>query len=441
MEAQFDSTCHACGSGIDQGDEIVNDDGAWVHEDCACIPLGNGPTVTQVRDALSACMGPDDVAAEARATLDLAAGTRERREAAGYAAIDDGPLTVADIPLSAWNLKAVPAGHDNVDDDLDAVPQPEYRTRDRWGRYVLVHPTKPDKRVTLTRATTLNKAADDMFNLMDWKSGNVAVGLARRPDLLARAAGMTSGDKALKDIVKAAEEAGGGSVKANLGTAMHTFTEMVDWGRSPAEIPGEYRDDVIAYLEALRSERLEVVRAGIERITMTAEWDGVAGKLDRIYRLADGRYVIGDVKSGKVDYNPQNIYAQLAVYARGVNEVGVYDVANERWERLPFEIDEDTALIMHMPASRGVCNVFEADLAVGRAHLEVCAAIRRHRKIKHRLKPYTAPRRSESEWVDEITATRTRADLAAVGRLLNAQEAMTPELFSLAVRHRGTLPE
>lgn len=331
---------------------------------------------------------------------------------------------------------------DHVAEDLpDAVPQPEYKSPDRWGRYVLVHPAKPGKRVTLTRATTLNKAADDMFNLMDWQKGNVAVGLARRPDLLARAAGMKSGDKALKGIVKDAEEAGGGSVKANLGTAMHTFTEMVDWGRPLFDIPDEYRDDVAAYLDALRSERLEVVHAGIERITMTSEWDGVAGKLDRIYRLADGRYVIGDVKSGKVDYSPQTIYAQLAVYARGVNEVGVYDVAGERWERLPFEVDEDMALIMHMPAGEGVCNVFEADLSVGRAHLEVCAAIRRHRKIKHKLKRYAAPERTPEQWVEEITATRTRDSLAAVGRLLKAREAMTPELFALAMEHRGTLPE
>jgi hypothetical protein len=432
MEAQFDSTCPACGCDIQIGDEIVNDDGPWVHEECAGITLGNGPTRTQVTDALSACMGPDDVAAEARATLDLAAKARERREAAGHE--PDMAATLGEV-LSAEARAAglLPAE--------DVRPQPEYRTRDRWGRYVLVHPAKPDKRVTLTRATTLNKAADDMFNLMDWKSGNVAVGLARRPDLLARAAGMKSGDKALKDIVKAAEEAGGGSVKANLGTAMHTFTEMVDWGRPLEDIPDEYRDDVAAYLDALRSERLEVVRIGIERITMTSEWDGVAGKLDRIYRQADGRYVIGDVKSGKIDYSPQTTYAQLAVYARGVNEVGVYDVANECWERLPFEIDEDTALIMHMPAGEGVCNVFEADLAVGRAHLEVCAAIRRHRKIKHKLKPYTAPERSGPEWVEAITATRTRDDLAAVGRLLEARKAMTPDLFALAMRHRGTLPE
>lgn len=432
MEAQFDSWCSGCGSAIDAGDEIANDDGAWVHEDCASED--DEPSPRQVRDALSVYNAPDDVTAAASETLGLATRARERREAAG-------PLTVADLPMSAWNLKAVPAGHDSVDNDLEAKPQPEYKSPDRWGRYVLIHPAKPGKRVTLTRATTLNKAADDMFNLMDWQKGNVAVGLARRPDLLARAAGMKSGDRALKGIVKDAEEAGGGSVKANLGTAMHTFTEMVDWGRPLSDIPEEYRDDVAAYRDALLSERLEVVRAGIERITMTSEWDGVAGKLDRIYRLADGRYVIGDVKSGKVDYDPKSIYAQLAIYARGVNEVGVYDVANECWERLPFEVDEDDALIMHMPAGQGECNVFEADLAVGRAHLEVCAAVRRHRKVRHKLKPYTAPTRTGAEWVEAVTATRTRDALGALGRLMKAREAMTPELFALAVRHRGTLPE
>lgn len=462
MEAQFDSTCQACGSGIDQGEEIAQDDDyGWIHEDCAWSPQpAVFPTRRQVPDAMSATEGPHDVAAEARAVLDLEARARERREAAGYKAYETLTEGVRDRATRAYARSVtddVVAGYGSiigalsdevgdpgtvVDPLPDAKPQPEYRSPDRWGRYVLPHPSKPSgRRVTLSRATTVNKATDDMTNLSDWHMANVALGLGRRPDLVARAAGMSPGDRGLKELVKAAQSAGGGDVAANLGTAMHTFTENVDWGRPLSDVPELYRTDVQAYLDTLRSERLTVIRAGIERITMTSRWDGIAGKLDRIYRLADGRYVIGDVKSGKVGYDPKSMYAQLATYAEGVNEVGVYDVAGDVWERLPFTVDTDIALIMHLPAGEGVCNVYVADLEAGRAHLDMCAAVRRHRKLKHKLIRYAAPERTEDDWRAAIRETSTRRDLGHVGRLMEAVDALTPELRSLAMAHREGLPD
>jgi hypothetical protein len=37
MEAQFDSVCDTCGEDIYEGDEIILDDGEWVHEACATV--------------------------------------------------------------------------------------------------------------------------------------------------------------------------------------------------------------------------------------------------------------------------------------------------------------------------------------------------------------------------------------------------------------------
>lgn len=418
MEAGFDSTCHACGAGIDQGEEITNDpDWGWVHEDCAGAPANGHPTFRQVRDALSVYDAPDDVAAVASETIDLAARALDRRARAGY--------VVEDLPVY----------------EPDAKPQPEYKTTHRWGWYTLAHPTKPGCTVSACRTTTFIKAADEMTNLTDWKMANVALGLARRPDLVARAAGMEQGDRALKKLTEEAHEAGGGSVKANLGTAMHTFTENVDWGRPITDVPEQYRLDVVAYRRTLWAERLTVVKAGIERITMTSRWDGIAGKFDRIYRMEDGSYVIGDVKSGKVGYDPKTMYAQMAVYAQGVNEVGVYDVAGQCWERLPFEVRTDIALIMHLPVGDAECNVYVADLEAGRVHLDMCAAIRRHRKIKHKLVPYRAPERTPEQWRDAILIAPTKHELGLVGALAKSAGELTPELHARALERRPGLPD
>ena len=57
--------------------------------------------------------------------------------------------------------------------------------RDRYGRYLVLPPdgTKP---VGYTRATTIAKTLDDTSSLMAWGERMTAIGLARRPDLLAQ---------------------------------------------------------------------------------------------------------------------------------------------------------------------------------------------------------------------------------------------------------------
>ncbi len=445
MEAQFDTHCRACNVPIDEGDEIaMDDDHGWVHADCAGTAPAGRPAAPEVIDALDSLMGGTPLGSG-----DLSERAATRRAAAGYAATVAGAIAgepTAKGHAEGW-LDVDRLVRRRPDDEVppaEPAPQVEYKSTDRYDRYVLSHPNREGKTVTLSRCTTVIKAADDMYNLGEWQKGNVALGLARRSDLLALAASLKPGDKSLKTLVKAAEEAGGGSAKANLGTALHGFTEMVDWGRPLTDVPEAHRGDIRAYVEALARYRLTVVPAAIERITMTAEWDGIAGKFDRIYRLHDGTYAIGDVKSGKVGYDPKVMFAQMAVYARGVNEVGVYDVAGKCWERLPFEVRTDKALIVHLPAGAGECTVYEVssdDMDAGRDHLTMCARIRRHRKLKHKLNEYEPPVRTGADWVTAIVATRTRGDLAALGRVMQAGEAMTPELLALARRHRGKLPE
>lgn len=430
MEAKYDGWCDACQSDIHAGDEIVRDDaGAWVHAECG--PEEDGPA----DDIMDRLMGKVDYDRDAEEIRDDLAERRELvRRAAGYV-----PDPVDPESAAAELTGRHPALRDEVPMNPPAHPaQPEVK-RDRYGRYVLKHPTK-NRRGALSRCTTVVKASADTYALGEWQKGNVARGLSRRPDLLAMAASMGPGDRRLKKLVADAEEAGGGSEAANLGTALHAFTEAVDRGGRLADVPDDHRDDVIAYRQEMIRQRLTVVPEAIERVTMTSRWDGVAGTFDRIYRLVDGTYVIGDLKTGKVGYDPKEMFAQLAVYAEGVNEVGVYDVAAERWERFPFEVRTDLGLIVHLPAGEAECTVYLADLEVGRHHVEFCASVRRHRKLKHPLPVLETSVRTEDEWAGLIATASDRSTLAMVGRLINDDGAMTDRLREAALIQVSRLP-
>lgn len=441
MEAQFDTHCRACNVPIDEGDEIaMDDDHGWVHADCAGTAPAGRPAAPGAIDALDSLMGGTPLGSG-----DLSERAATRRAAAGYAtaagAIAGEPTAKGHAEGCLDVDRLVRHRPDTEVPPTEPAPQVEYKSTDRYDRYVLSHPNREGKTVTLSRCTTVVKAGEDTYNLDVWQKGNVAVGLARRPDLLAMAATMKSGDKSLKNLVKEAETAGGGDVKANLGTALHGFTEMVDWGRPLSDVPEAHRPDITAYMRARILKGLDVVPCAIERITMTSRWDGIAGKFDRIYRMSDGSYVIGDVKSGGIEYGRMKIFAQLAVYAQGANEVGVYDVANGCWERLPFEVRTDIALIVHLPAGTGTCEIYTADLGAGRDHVEFCAGVRRQRKLKPGLPVYPAVAPEVRDWSRAIRDSRTRDELAVVGRLMTDREALTPELRALAMRHRSTLPE
>lgn len=456
MEAKYDGWCDACRIDIHVGDEIVsNDDGAWVHRECG--PEEYGP---DDGDIMGRLMGTVDYGRDAEEIRDDLAECRELvRRAAGYVPDPVDPESAAPPPSNPAGQVVLPGGdlvrpgsgilNPEAISSTGALrvtrvplptvpPQPEVK-RDRYGRYVLKHPTK-NLRGALSRCTTVVKASADTYALGEWQKGNVARGLSRRPDLLAMAASMGPGDRRLKKLVKDAEEAGGGSEAANLGTALHGFTEAVDRGGRLADVPEDYRDDVIAYRKEVIRQRLTVVPEAIERVTMTSRWDGVAGTFDRIYRLDDGTYVIGDVKSGKVGYDPKEMFAQLAVYAEGVNEVGVYDVAEERWERLPFEVRTDLGLIVHLPAGEATCTVYLADLEAGRHHVEFCASVRRHRKLKHPLPAREAPDLTEDEWFDALCRATSRDALAVLGWMINDDGAMTDRLLEAGRTRAGQLP-
>ncbi len=269
-------------------------------------------------------------------------------------------MTVTDTPMEAVHVR----------------PQPK---RDQWGRYRIPHP-ETGKEQSWTRATTWAKTVSDTFGLTKWELRMSALGLARRPDLLAQVATVTDPDntdaKQLLDrMAREAKEAAGSSVRANLGTALHAFTEQIDQGLTPTA-PDAHVADLDAYRATVSG--LAIDPRHIERIVVIPEL-GVAGTFDRLATY-DGRLMVTDLKTGRdLRYSWGEIAVQLALYARASH---LYDVATGTFEPMP-EVDRSQALVLHLPVGEGRCTAYTVDIAEGWRMALICGEVRDWRRRKN----------------------------------------------------------
>ncbi len=249
--------------------------------------------------------------------------------------------------------------------------------RDRYGRYKLPDPTTGAER-SFTRVTTLAKCLADTTALDRWKQRMVAKGLTERPDL-ADVVAMTNIDdrETLDAVCAAALEAAGAGDGARTGTRLHHLTEQVDLGLMRlTDVPAEHVDDVRAYVYALGDAGIEILPDHIERIIVNQALD-VAGTYDRLVRLADGRYVIADLKTAKnLTHGQGDIAIQLAIYANADN---LWNWGTYSWEPMPGDLDRTTGLVMHLPVGKGTCTLHEVDLTAGWEAASWAQVVRRWR--------------------------------------------------------------
>jgi len=284
---------------------------------------------------------------------------------------------------------------------------------DRFGRYKLVHP-HTGKPVKWTRATTYAKSVQDTYALSMWSQRMTLKGAALREDIVSAA--LTLDVKQDKDrmnaLVEDAKKAAGVKVAANLGTALHSFTEdrdkvLVGEPVEPREIPEKLLPIVDAYDALLAEFGLVPVPGLIEFTTAVLQYE-IAGTSDRCYlvtrditftlkgrevTLYAGEYVIGDVKSGaKLDYGWMEICIQLAIYAQGFNSCGVWDWNTGTWGRpvspkdpeVQIKVRTDVGLIPHLPVDREpgapYATLYAVDLDFGWATAVLCGQVRAARK-------------------------------------------------------------
>lgn len=310
---------------------------------------------------------------------------------------------------------------------VERRPEPK---RDRWGRYVLAHP-QTGKTGPWTRATTFAKSISDTFALSQWGARMTLKGAAMRPDLTAMAVTLdVKRDRdTLNGLVEQAKDAAGQKVSANLGTALHALTEARDSGQQ-VDIPAVHQADVDAYTAALRTAGIEIVPHLIERVTCIPQWAdgqalGVAGTFDRIVRLPDGTYAIGDLKTGAdLQYGWQEIAIQLAIYAHGVNTSGVWDYDAGQWQQtgpdepgvapLP-QVRTDFGIVMHLPVGNATCTLYKVDLRQGWEGAEMCAAVRAWRSRRALAEPLTVAAPAavrEPTWQERFRAASSRGELS-----------------------------
>lgn len=242
--------------------------------------------------------------------------------------------------------------------------------RDRWGRPMILTPD--GKRKAYTRCTTYVGCLEDTYNLTKWQMRMVATGLSMREDLALSVAAHLDDKSELDKICEAAKEAAASSSSATKGTALHKLCERLDRGED-VQIPTVAKKDIAAYKAATAGIRW----SHIERITVHDELQ-VAGTPDR-----GGAGLVWDIKTGDITWGIGKIAMQMALYAHSL----VYDP--NTGERTPFDVSLDRAVIIHLPAGEGRCELVEVDIAAGWEAVQLATQVRAWRARKGLSKPYT----------------------------------------------------
>lgn len=249
--------------------------------------------------------------------------------------------------------------------------------RDRWGRPLLGGNA-------FTRASTLAKVLDDQSNLIAWKARTTALGLAKSPDLIALASTASPDDrKKLNELVSKACDRAGGDSGRDLGTAIHSVSEILDYGRSTEGIPADLLADGRAYQEKCRAFGLMPLCG---EMFVAHRRLKVAGSFDRLLMDSSGATFIADIKTGKAGetadykakYNALAWSIQLAVYAHSTPWFDGW----KSWSKLDLTPPDKTrGIVFHIPRGTGTCNVIEVDLAEGIEAAKVAVKVQRLRKI------------------------------------------------------------
>ena len=273
--------------------------------------------------------------------------------------------------------------------------------RDQWGRYKVLSPEGKVK--GYTRATTVAKALDDGAGLLGWGKRMVALGLAQRPDLVALVASIGPDDKkALDGVCERAAEAGGSTIRRDLGTALHAALEesWVDM----AKVPAPFVDDVAAVHSTLKAAGLSVVSSMIERMVVMDRFE-IAGTFDLI--VTDGEHLyMADIKTGATLLGALGFAVQLSIYANADNlyrQGEAADGSEDVREPMPA-LDKERGLIIHVQPSSGECDLHWIDLALGAEALELAMQVRTTRKAKPltKIKIPATPKKVEEIFTEAI---------------------------------------
>lgn len=251
--------------------------------------------------------------------------------------------------------------------------------RDRWGR-PLVIPPNGGTPIAYSRFSSHGQCLEDRFGLEKWKLRTAGKGLTGRADLFAQVAACPIEDsRRLDQLMDSALEAGGSTVGAGLGTALHEFTQNLDLGRiSLTDIPEPWRLDVDAYRTTIDTAGL-IIDHNLIEVTLVNDTLFLAGTADRFYDVGDGTLICADIKTGKsIGDNPLAYIVQLAAYANSVRyniETGERDTVGT--------VNLERGLLIHVPSGRAECTIYEVDLVDGLILANLASQVRKVQKRRN----------------------------------------------------------
>jgi hypothetical protein len=267
--------------------------------------------------------------------------------------------------------------------------------RDRWGRPMLF-PPEGGKAVAYTRPSTMAKWLDSQAGLINWKASQAMIGMARSKPIQARIAAIvarTENDayrenkEALKDLVENATQIAQAQGRADLGTAVHEFTELLDAGTLDwTYVPEQLKGPLHSYQEKMSSFTMvdSEVFVTIDEPSRGKNPIRGAGSMDRIIHHPELGFVVADIKTGTDEPKyPLGVTTQVSIYSRGKRyrdgrfsgspsfTDGVPNADETAWRKpLHPELNTSIGVMIHLPlptnpSDRPECALYELDLEAG----------------------------------------------------------------------------
>lgn len=272
-----------------------------------------------------------------------------------------------------------------------------------WQKRPLIKPVDGGKPVAYTRVSTLAKALDDTYHLNQWRVRMAVVGVATNRHLMQQAAAVASrfdapvkeGKRELDAIANEAMDAAGVGSSAATGTALHDYAAQINAGRELTHVPTEFIAPLRHYQAATKG--LEHIESEVFVVNDTLK---VAGSLDDLWRLPDGRVVVGDLKTGDNEPKyPLGVCTQIATYGSGMR----YDPVTGARSPLHPDLDPTVGLLVHLPvrAPEPRCDLYLLDLVAGLQAAHLAVEVRDMRKVKP-IEPFAIP---EPTLWDEVAAS------------------------------------
>lgn len=245
------------------------------------------------------------------------------------------------------------------------------------GRY-MIPPMPSDsggKPSSYMRVTNFIDVLESKYTLSEWQMRQVAIGLAKRPDLVLRVHAAPdpktyAGKKEIQQIATDAKTAAGADVKRDSGTAWHKIVERhhLD-GYMPEGVDGVLMK---AYVEAVKPLRF----LAMEQYVCIDELK-VAGRFDALveHEAFPGVPLISDLKSGSMQYAANKTALQLSLYAWGT-------LVLSDGTRLEHGASKQRAIVIDFDAEAKTVILRWLDIGTAARGLGLARQVHEWRKIK-----------------------------------------------------------